>query len=328
MLPPGIRAVAQQGIDRPEQVTNGGLGGTNLAATQASTRRIDPMNNSTGMDYATFQRWRRLFEWLFWPLLYASNAIFNSMTAAIDHPDLPAWQPWSWEWSSSLIMLALIPAVIVLERRWPLRFDSWRQTLLIHLLASVPFSLIHVLGMVGLRKLTYTLAGLQYGFGDWALNFGYEYLKDVRSYFSIIVILGLYRLWRMRLQGEARLLVEPDDGPPVEPVERPERFLVRKLGKEFLINASEIEWLQASGNYVNLHVRGRDYPLRTTMAAIEERLDTARFVRVHRSYFVNLDYLVQIESLETGDARLTLRDGATIPCSRSHRGSLRERFGS
>ena len=80
----------------------------------------------------------------------------------------------------------------------------------------------------------------------------------------------------MRLQGEARLLAEPDEGPPVEPVDRPERFLVRKLGKEFLINASEIEWLQASGNYVNLRVRGRDYPLRSTMAAIEERLDPPR----------------------------------------------------
>ena len=131
----------------------------------------------------------------------------------------------------------------------------------------------------------------------------------------------------MRWQGEARLLSAPDEGPPVEPVERPERFLVRKVGKEFLLNAREIEWLQAAGNYVNLHVHGRDYPLRTTMAAIEERLDPARFVRVHRSYFVNLDFLAEIEPLDTGDARLKLRDGAAIPCSRRYRAQLRERFG-
>jgi DNA-binding LytR/AlgR family response regulator len=77
---------------------------------------------------------------------------------------------------------------------------------------------------------------------------------------------------------------------------------------------------------VNLHVRGRDYPLRTTMAAIEERLDPSRFVRVHRSYFVNLDYLAEIEPLDTGDARLKLRDGAMVPCSRRYRAQLRERF--
>ena len=108
-------------------------------------------------------------------------------------------------------------------------------------------------------------------------------------------------------------------------VERPERFLVRKLGKEFLVAAADVEWLQASGNYVNLHVRGRDYPLRTTMAAIEAQLDPARFVRVHRSYIVNLDCVEQIEPLDTGDARITMRDGAAIPCSRPYRDALRPR---
>jgi DNA-binding LytR/AlgR family response regulator len=113
----------------------------------------------------------------------------------------------------------------------------------------------------------------------------------------------------------------------VEPVEQPERFLVRKLGKEFLLAAREIEWLQASGNYVNLHVRGRDYPLRATMAGIEARLDPQQFVRVHRSYAINLEFLVEMEPLDTGDARLLMRDGVQIPCSRRYRAALRDRFG-
>ena len=277
-------------------------------------------------DYRGFQRRRRSFEITFWLASYGLNAIFNSVTSAIDHAWLPAWQPWLWECSSALLLLALLPAVIAVEQRWPLRFDSWRRSLPLHLLASVPFSLIHVGGMIALRKLGYAVAGQHYDFGRWWTNAGYEYLKDVRSYFSIIAVLALYRLWRMRQQGEARLLAAPDDGPPVEPVERPERFLVRKLGRDFLLNAREIEWLQASGNYVNLHLRGRDYPMRTTMAAIEARLDPARFVRVHRSYFVNLDYLTEIEPLDTGDARLTLRDGGKIACSRRYRAALRDRF--
>lgn len=284
------------------------------------------MTERRGFDYAQFQHWRRPFEWLFWPLVYLLNASFNSITSVMDHPEVAPWQPWSWEWSSALVFLALIPAVVALERRCPLRIDTWRSSGALHLLASIPFSLIHVLGMIALRKLAYGLAGETYDFGPWWLNFGYEYLKDVRTYLSIVVTLGLYRLWVMRLQGEARMLAAPDEGPPVEPIERPERFLVRKLGKEFLVNASEIEWLQASGNYVNLRVRGRDYPLRSTMAAIEERLDASRFVRVHRSYAVNLDYLAEIEPLESGDARLHLRDGARIPCSRRYRSALRERF--
>src|SRR3546814_2201523 len=75
----------------------------------------------------------------------------------------------------------------------------------------------------------------------------------------------------------------------LEPIERPERFLVRKLNREFLVAAADIEWLQAAGNYVNLRVRGHDYPLRITIAGIEAKLDTARFARIHRSYVANLD---------------------------------------
>jgi len=286
------------------------------------------MNRQAGFEYRDFERWRRPFEVGFWVLLTTLNTVFNSLVSQIDNARTAPWEPWVWEWSSSILVLALIPAVLAAERRWPFRFDTWRRSLPRHLLASVPFSLVHVGGMVVLRKLAYAIAGEHYDFGAWWPNFGYEYLKDIRTYFVIIALICLSRLWLMRWQGEARLLVAPEEGPPVEPVERPERFLVRKLGREFLVNASEIEWLQASGNYVNLHVRGRDYPLRATMAGIEGRLDPARFVRVHRSYFINLDYLAEIEPLETGDARLQMRDSMKIPCSRRYRAALRERFGS
>jgi len=285
------------------------------------------MQTSRGFD--TYQRWRRPIEVGFWMALLTLNVIFNSIDTRIDHAGrIEPWEPWVWEASSALMVLALLPAIIVAERRWPIRFDTWMRHLPLQLLLSLLFSLIHVGGMIALRKLAYAaIAGWHYDFGGWWTNFGYEYLKDVRTYFLIIGVLMLYRLWLLRQQGEARLLAEPEEGPPVEPVDRPDRFLVRKLGKEFLINASEIEWLQAAGNYVNLHVRGRDYPLRSTMAGIESRLDPARFLRVHRGYFINLDYLAEIEPLETGDARLRLRDGTTVPCSRRYRAALRERYG-
>jgi hypothetical protein len=290
-------------------------------------RRIAGMNERADVGYKDFQRWRPSVEVAFWVLLYTLNTVFNGIVAQIDHARTAAWEPWVWESSSSLLILLLIPFVKAVERRWPFRFDTWRYSLPWHLLASVAFSLMHVAGMVGLRKLAYGMVGWHYRFGAWWPNFGYEYLKDIRSYFVIVAMICLSRLWLLRQQGEAKLLTEPDDGPPVEPVDRPERFLVRKLGKEFLVNAREIEWLQASGNYVNLHVRGRDYPLRATMAGIESRLDPTRFVRVHRGYFINLDYLAEIELLETGDARLQMRDGVKIPCSRRYRTALRERFG-
>ncbi len=284
------------------------------------------MTSAPSLDYRDFQRWRHRAEVAFWVGLAVLNAVFNSLVARIDHARVAAWEPWVWEWTSSLMMLALVPAVLAVERRWPFRFDTWRRSLPWHLLASVPFSVLHVGGMIVLRKLAYTMAGFEYTFGAWWQGWGYEFLKDVRTYFFLIALICLSRLWLVRWQGEAKLLVAPDEGAPVEPIERPERFLVRKLGKEFLLNASEIEWLQASGNYVNLHVRGRDYPMRATMAGITTQLDSVRFLRVHRGYIINLDYLDQIEPLESGDARLQMRDGSTIPCSRSYRSILRGRF--
>jgi len=285
------------------------------------------METHHGFTFDSFQRWRRAFEIAFWPVFFAVNIVLNGLVAVMDHPDLPQWEPWTWEASSGLVMMVLIPALVWASRRWPIRFENWWRNLPRHLGYSVVFSVLHVAGMVALRKLVYAVVGQHYAVGRWLPDFRYEYLKDIRSYFWILVCIGLYRLWVVRFQGEASLLAAPDVGPPVEPVEQPERFLVRKLGKEFLLCAREIESLQAAGNYVNLRVRGRDYPLRATMAGIEARLDAQRFVRVHRSYVVNLDFLAEIEPLDTGDARLLMRDGMTIPCSRRYRAALRERFG-
>ncbi|WP_430391476.1 LytTR family DNA-binding domain-containing protein [Dyella sp. 20L07] len=289
------------------------------------------MTTSSGFDYQGFQRWRRPFEVGFWVVMLMANTVFNGMVSWFDHvyyrSGTSSIEPWIWECSSSLVLLALVYPIVMATRRWPLRFDIWRQNLKVHLLLTVPFCLIHVAGMVWLRELAYAAIGSHYHFGTLPTNLFYEYLKDFRTYLLFVGLISFYGFFLRRLQGEASLLTEPDDGPPVEPVDRPERFLVRKLGKEFLVAAREIEWLQASGNYVNLHVRGRDYPLRATMAGIEERLDPQRFVRVHRSYLVNLDYLAEIEPMDTGDARLTMRDGVTVPCSRRYRVQLRERFG-
>lgn len=65
------------------------------------------------------------------------------------------------------------------------------------------------------------------------------------------------------------------------------------------------------------------YPLRSTIAGIESKLDPARFVRVHRSYIANIDRIASIEPLDSGDARLHLGDGSTLPCSRRYRAALK-----
>lgn len=275
--------------------------------------------------------WRRPFEVAVWALIFGAAAAANTAVTLIDAQRhgrvLEAWQPATWEGSSALVSLFLLPPLLWLCERWPLHADTWARRLPAYLLASVAWSLLHVGGMVLLRMGVYALMGEHYSF-DWRLGLPYEYLKDVRTFATIVFVAHGYSwLWR-RLQGEVRLLDPPDPGIPAPRDERPgrpERFLVRKLGREFLVAADDIEWLQASGNYVNLHVAGRAYPLRSTLAGIEARLDPARFVRIHRSYLVNLDQVASIEPLDTGDARVHLVNGSHLPCSRRHRDALRPR---
>ncbi|WP_332745735.1 LytTR family DNA-binding domain-containing protein [Hydrogenophaga sp.] len=277
---------------------------------------------------------RRRFEVAFWVVVLALQAAFNSVVTWMDLERVAArqpapWQPVLWEATSALVIGALIPAIVAFERRFPLRWDTLRGALPLHLGASLVFCVLHVLGMLWLRQAGYALVGERYDFGPWSVQLAYEYLKDVRSYAMIVAALMSYRFLMLRLTGEARLLDAPEQAPGADaaplPAPRPTRFLVRKLRREFLVAASDIEWLQAEGNYVGLHVNGHDYLLRSTFNEFLQQLDPERFVRVHRSHAVNLDHIAEIEPLDSGDARLTMRDGSAVPCSRRYRFAISQR---
>ena len=268
---------------------------------------------------------RRPVEAGYWLLSCALSAIGNTATARIDIAraglDFAPWEVASWEASSAVAILLLAPLLIAFTARWPVHLDNCVRRVPVYLAASVAWSLLHVGLMVGMRKLVYAWHGEVYVFGD---AFGYEYIKDARTFLGLVLLLHVYRALVRRLQGEATLLSAPDDdSPPMEPVERPNRFVVRKLGREFLVAADDIEWVQAAGNYADLHVRGKVYPLRITLSELETRLDPSRFRRVHRSHLVHLGHIASIESLDSGDARLHLHDGTVVPCSRRYRESLR-----
>lgn len=289
--------------------------------------------------FERYQPYRRWFEVGFWVAVMAVQAAIATVIAVIDvrqsGRDIATWQPVTWELTSHLALLVLVPAVVAFERRFPLSRSTWRRNIGWHVLGSVVFGLLHVALMVGLRHLVYFWAGSRYDFGDWLSKWPYEYLKDARTYVLILIALWSYRAFMLRLQGEARVLDPPEGVPEPEPVadpspdapgsppQRPDRFLVRKLRREFLIAATDIDWLQAQGNYVGLRVNGHDYLLRATLTDFLAQLDPARFVRVHRSYAANLDRIAEIEPLDGGEARLHMRDGTHIPCSRRYRSALK-----
>ena len=104
------------------------------------------------------------------------------------------------------------------------------------------------------------------------------------------------------------------------------RFLVPARGKTVVIDASQIDWIEAADYYVCLHCGGASHLLRDTMDEIERQLDPEVFFRVHRSAIVNLSRVREIHPLFRGDCELKLADGVGVRLSRTRRREFEARF--
>jgi len=97
------------------------------------------------------------------------------------------------------------------------------------------------------------------------------------------------------------------------------RFLIPVREKTIVVEAAQIDWIEASDYYVTLHAGAAAHLLRQTMDEIEKQLDRRQFFRVHRSAIVNVDRVREIHPLFRGDCALVLADGRRIKLSRSRR---------
>jgi len=105
-----------------------------------------------------------------------------------------------------------------------------------------------------------------------------------------------------------------------------ERLMVKVGGKVLFLRANEIDWIEAEGNYVRLHVGKQAYLVRETMSALEGRLDPRCFLRVHRSTIVNLDQVQELRPWFAGDYLIVLKDGTELRLSRGYRSKLEEKL--
>lgn len=129
--------------------------------------------------------------------------------------------------------------------------------------------------------------------------------------------------------GELRGSAGAPGATPAPPAGQPylERIPIETRGKVRVVQVSEIEYIVASGPYAELHVGGRTHLIREAMQTLEERLDPARFIRVHRSIIVRLDLVDALLRGSGGDYEVQLRTGARLKVSRSRREALERRMG-
>jgi len=105
------------------------------------------------------------------------------------------------------------------------------------------------------------------------------------------------------------------------------RLLVRGDGRIQVVRVDDVDWIEASGHTVRIHVGKVVRVVRASLRSLEERLDPAKFVRVHRSAIVNLDRIPELELLFHGEAIVVLRDEQRLTVSRHFRMRLEQVLG-
>lgn len=104
-------------------------------------------------------------------------------------------------------------------------------------------------------------------------------------------------------------------------------LVIKSAGRLQFVRAADIDWCEAAGNYVRLHVGAQIHLIRETMGHLESQLDPQRFLRIHRSTIVNIERIQEMQPAFNGDYVVLLRTGTRLTLTRGYRESVRERLG-
>jgi two-component system LytT family response regulator len=105
------------------------------------------------------------------------------------------------------------------------------------------------------------------------------------------------------------------------------RLVIKSGGRIVFLRVEEIDWIEAADNYVRVHAGREAHLMRETLQSLEKRLDPARFLRIHRSWVVNIERIRELQPIFHGDYVVKLVDGTELTLSRNYREKLLEPLG-
>ncbi len=157
---------------------------------------------------------------------------------------------------------------------------------------------------------------------------------DVRAVDYILKPFGRERLQKALAHARAQITREKStdlSGQIVALLEemRPQksflkRIMIKSAGRLYFLRTADVDWVEAAGNYVRLHVGAESHLLRETMNGLEARLDPERFLRIHRSTIVNIERIKELQPWFHGDYVVILKDDHQLTMSASYRERLDE----
>ncbi|MDQ2976450.1 MAG: LytTR family DNA-binding domain-containing protein [Acidobacteriota bacterium] len=101
-----------------------------------------------------------------------------------------------------------------------------------------------------------------------------------------------------------------------------ERIVIKESGRAFFLSVDEIYWINAQGNYVQIHAKDSAYLLRETMNSMESKLDPQKFLRIRRSTIVCVDQIKEMQPLFNGEYAVILKDATQLTSSRRYRNNV------
>ena len=158
-----------------------------------------------------------------------------------------------------------------------------------------------------------------------ALDYLLKPIDEVRFFAAVERARRQIKLRRQsRLLSQAHLpLDSASESSRVKPLKR---FTIRS-GKELaFVETMHIDWIEAAGDYAQLHAKDKTYLIRESLSTLETLLDNNDFLRIHRSIIVQLDRIVRITARPNRDGHLTLRNGTSLRVSRSYSNPLKNRL--
>ncbi len=105
-----------------------------------------------------------------------------------------------------------------------------------------------------------------------------------------------------------------------------DRIAIKDGSSTTFVPVKDIDWVDAAGDYMCVHVNGQTHIMRTTMKELEAQLDPNIFQRVHRSTIVNLHRVEKVSSHINGEFHLTLSNGSSLKMSRSYKDKVKRFF--
>lgn len=127
-----------------------------------------------------------------------------------------------------------------------------------------------------------------------------------------------------RAYGDALRSYVDETEQPTSNISFLDKVSVRSVGKIESVLLKDVLWMRAAGNYVELHTQQRMVLHRIPISHLAERLDPARFIRVHRCILIDIDQAATLTALSDDSHQLTLRCGATVPVSERYLDRVRQ----